>query len=178
MRVELDALREHARAHPGRAAIVTRMLDLLDVPRDVFARSHVDPGHFTASAFVLCPEGRRLLMVHHTKLGRWLQPGGHIEPTDVSLYAAAQREVSEETGVSELEPLGSGIFDVDIHLIPPSAREGAHSHFDVRYAFRARTESLVAAAEVQAARWVELDAVRELNPEESVIRCVERLRLR
>jgi 8-oxo-dGTP pyrophosphatase MutT (NUDIX family) len=154
------------------------MLALLEEPRDVFARSHLAPGHFTASAIVLCPEGRRLLMVHHTKLGRWLQPGGHVEPSDVSLQAAAEREAREETGVSALEPLGAGIFDVDIHLIPPSEREGAHSHFDVRYAFRARTASLVAAAEVQAARWVELDQVRELNPEESVIRCVDRLRLR
>ena len=178
MRLELDALREHGRAHPERAPIVTRMLELLEAPRDVFARSHLDPGHFTASAFVLCPEGRRLLMVHHTKLGRWLQPGGHIEPSDISLHAAAEREAKEETGVSALEPLGTSIFDVDIHLIPPSTREGAHSHFDVRYAFRARTGRLVAAAEVQAARWVELDEVRELNPEESVIRCVERLRFR
>jgi 8-oxo-dGTP pyrophosphatase MutT (NUDIX family) len=172
------ALREHGRAHPDRAAIVARMLELLEVSPDVFARSYLDPGHFTASAFVLCPEGRRLLMVHHRKLGRWLQPGGHIEPSDESLHAAARREALEETGVSELEPLGAGIFDVDIHPIPASPREGAHSHFDVRYAFRARTEGLVAAAEVQAARWVELDEVRELNPEESVIRGVERLRLR
>lgn len=178
MRLEIAALREHARAHPERAAIVTQMLELLAAPGDVFARSHLDPGHFTASAFVLCPEGRRLLMVHHIKLGRWLQPGGHVEPSDTSLHAAAEREAKEETGVSALEPLGAGIFDVDIHLIPPSTREGAHSHFDVRYAFRAQTVSLVAAAEVQAARWVELDEVHALNPEESVIRCVDRLRRR
>lgn len=175
MRLETQALREHGRAHPGRAAVVTQMLELLAAPRDVFARSHLDPGHFTASAFVLCPEGRRLLMVHHKKLGRWLQPGGHVEPSDPSLRDAAEREAKEETGVSSLEPLGAGIFDVDVHLIPPSTWEGAHSHFDVRYAFRARTVSLIAAAEVQAARWVALEEVRELNPEESVIRCVERL---
>lgn len=152
------------------------MLGLLEARADVFSRAHLDPGHFTASAFVLCPEGRRLLMIHHAKLGRWLQPGGHVEPSDVSLHAAAEREAKEETGVVGLEPWSPGIFDLDIHLIGASTREGAHSHFDVRYAFRARGEALRASAEVRGARWVELDKVRELNPEESVVRCVERLR--
>jgi 8-oxo-dGTP pyrophosphatase MutT (NUDIX family) len=152
------------------------MLDLLASPGDRFSRARLDPGHFTASAFVLCPEGRRLLLVHHAKLGRWLQPGGHIEESDRSLLSAAEREAREETGVSLLEPLGVGIFDVDVHWIPPSTREGQHTHFDVRYAFRARSDRLVASAEVRDARWVDLEAVADLNPEESVIRCVERLR--
>src|SRR5690348_7785306 len=34
--------------------------------------------HFTASAVVLDPEGTRVCLVHHRKLGRWLQPGGHV----------------------------------------------------------------------------------------------------
>lgn len=152
------------------------MLALLAGPADVFGRGNLDPGHFTASAFVLCPEGRHLLMVHHAKLGRWLQPGGHVEPGDLSLQAAAEREAREETGVFELEPLGDGIFDVDIHLIGASTREGAHSHFDVRYAFRATAHQLGASGEVHGARWVELDQVGRLNPEESLSRCVERLR--
>jgi hypothetical protein len=48
----------------------------------------------------------------------------------------------------------------------------------VRYAFQAQTLELTVSSEVRAARWVELGAVLELNPEESVIRCVERLRSR
>lgn len=33
-------------------------------------------GHFTASAFVISKDNRRLLMVHHNILKRYLQPGG------------------------------------------------------------------------------------------------------
>ncbi len=169
------SLSEHARVQPERAPVVTRMLDLLAAP-GAFSRLSLDPGHFTASAFVVCPEGRRLLLIHHAKLGRWLQPGGHIEPTDTSLLAAAEREAIEETGTLGLEPLCPGVFDVDVHLIAASSKEGAHAHFDVRYAFRAQTDRLVASAEVRAARWLEFGRVAELNPEESLVRCVDRLR--
>jgi 8-oxo-dGTP pyrophosphatase MutT (NUDIX family) len=178
---ELEA---YGQQQPERRAVIEQMLDLLRQPGDAFSRTHLDPGHFTASAFVVCPERRRLLLIRHPKLGRWLQPGGHIEPGDVSCLAAAQREVREETGVAQLVPLGmrgvpaglpEGIFDVDVHSIPANPREGAHAHFDVRYAFEARTAQLTVSDEVKAARWVELEAVAALNDEESIARPVRAL---
>jgi 8-oxo-dGTP pyrophosphatase MutT (NUDIX family) len=168
-------LESYQRQQPERSAVVERLLALLEQPGDAFARTHLDPGHFTASAFVLCPERRRLLLIRHPKLGRWLQPGGHIEAGDPSCCAAAQREVREETGVAELLPMAEGIFDVDVHLIPANPREGAHAHFDVRYAFEARTAQLTVSDEVKAARWVELEAVAALNDEESIARPVRAL---
>jgi 8-oxo-dGTP pyrophosphatase MutT (NUDIX family) len=168
---ELDAL---LLRQPERAAVVARLRALLNAPGDGFSRRHLDPGHFTASAFVICPERRRLLMIRHPKLGRWLQPGGHIEASDPSCCAAAQREVQEETGVAELELLEPGIFDVDVHAIPANSKEGAHAHFDVRYAFAARSTRL-RVSEVKAARWVELPEVAALNDEESIARCVRGL---
>ena len=165
-------LEEYVSSAPERRAVAEQLLELLAVPVNPFARSHLDPGHFTASAFVLCPARRRLLLIRHPKLGRWLQPGGHIEPSDVSLLAAAQREVREETGVEAFEAFAPGIFDVDVHLIPSTAKEGAHAHFDVRYAFVAAAELLTVSNEVKAARWVELEAVAGLNDEESIARPV------
>jgi 8-oxo-dGTP pyrophosphatase MutT (NUDIX family) len=169
---ELERYLERA---PERRAVGAQLLALLEQPGDVFSRAHLDPGHFTASAFVVCPERRRLLMIRHPRLGRWLQPGGHIELVDSSCQIAAAREVREETGVAELEPLEPGIFDVDVHQIPATPKEGAHAHFDVRYAFTAASEQLTVSAEVKAARWVELGAVASLNTEESIARCVRAL---
>ncbi len=169
-------LAEFARVLPQSAPVVARMLALLEASGDPFSRRQLEPGHFTASAFVLCPEQRRVLLVHHQKLSRWLQPGGHVEASDVDLFSAARREVSEETGVSVGPALGHGIFDVDVHVIPDNPREGAHLHFDVRYAFVALADRLEASPEVLAARWVELDDVARLTDEDSVLRCVERLR--
>jgi ADP-ribose pyrophosphatase YjhB (NUDIX family) len=51
---------------------------------------------FTVAVFVVHAD--RVLLHHHPKLGRWLPPGGHIEPGELP-DEAALREVHEETGV-------------------------------------------------------------------------------
>jgi 8-oxo-dGTP pyrophosphatase MutT (NUDIX family) len=169
-------LEEHAAAWPESSNVVARMLELSGRAEDPFSSRHVEPGHFTASAFVLCPGRRRVLLVHHRKLGRWLQPGGHIESSDPDLVSAARREVLEETGVAVGPCIGGGVFDVDIHAIPASSKHQAHLHFDVRYAFTAESDRLLCSPEVLDARWVELEAVARLTNEDSVLRCIERLR--
>jgi 8-oxo-dGTP pyrophosphatase MutT (NUDIX family) len=169
------ALEEHRRQCPERGSVIDLLIELAASPGDPLSRNQLEPGHFTASAFVLSADGSRLLLIHHPKLRRWLQPGGHIEPEDADCEAAARREVLEETGVAQLELLGSGIFDVDVHAIPARLTEGAHRHFDVRYAFRAQEDGLRVSSEVEAARWVPLERVVELNPEESLLRPVRRL---
>ena len=80
-------------------AVIDRALDLAR-SSDPTDRDRFVPGHFTASGFVVSPDGSSLLLIHHRRLDRWLQPGGHIDPEDASPIAAAAREVTEETGVS------------------------------------------------------------------------------
>ena len=90
--------------------------------------------HFTASAFVVDEAGERVCLVTHVKLGRLLQPGGHVEPGDASLEEAAMREAREETALElVLHPAASRPFDLDIHQIPERPGEPAHFHLDVRY---------------------------------------------
>lgn len=143
-------------------------------------RAHFTPGHFTASAFVLSPDRRDLVLIHHKKLGIWVQPGGHVEPTDEDLLGSARREVLEEVGLSDLQSLAapreSPLFDVDIHMIPARKADPAHEHFDVRFAFVAPTRNLVHSEEVADLRWVPLDEVRQMGTDQSVLRAVEKLR--
>ena len=95
---------------------------------------HQPRAHFTASAFVVDESGARACLVAHAKLGRLLQPGGHVEPTDLSLEAAALREAHEETALElEPHPTAPRPFDLDIHEIPERPGEPAHFHLDVRY---------------------------------------------
>jgi 8-oxo-dGTP pyrophosphatase MutT (NUDIX family) len=136
-------------------AALRQMLELIESPGDPFRRDRFDPGHFTASAFVLAPERDALLEVHHAKLGRWLQPGGHVEPEDESIAAAARREVLEETGLADLEAM-AGVpapYDLDVHLIPAHRAEPAHLHFDVRFLFLSRSRDAQAGPEARAIRW-------------------------
>lgn len=142
------------------------------------ARSHFDPGHFTASAFVLSADGGSLLLIEHSKLARWLQPGGHVDPEDADLEAAARREAAEETGLTDLELLSPAPFDVDVHVIPARKQEPEHQHFDVRYLFRARSGVAVADSDALDAQWVKLEDVFEMPSDESVWRAVRKIMAR
>ena len=181
--MRLDSVREqlsgYQPANATEVAFVERMLELSRAP-EACGRSHFAPGHFTASAFVLSPDRRDLVLIHHKKLGIWVQPGGHVEPSDEDLMGAARREVLEEVGLGELVPLtvagASPVFDVDIHVIPARKADPAHEHFDVRFAFVAQTRELVHSEEVADLRWVPLADVGLLGTDESVLRAVSKLR--
>lgn len=152
-----------------------RMLELL-AQSGAFQSMHFVPGHFTASAFVLSPERDALLLILHKKLGLWLQPGGHIEPSDPTLAAAARREVAEEVGADLEPPTHDALFDIDIHTIPPYGEKPAHEHFDVRYCFQARSRLFTASDEVVRAQWVPLSQLAEVTSDRSVLRAALKLR--
>jgi 8-oxo-dGTP pyrophosphatase MutT (NUDIX family) len=136
-----------------------------------FSRNRFDPGHVTASAFVLHPSRPDVALILHTKIGRWLQPGGHVESDDTSIMAAALREVSEEVGVA---PAGEPwLCDVDVHVFPARGTAPAHLHHDIRFAFRSVSDRLVVGQGANDARWWPLDAL--LAMEESLARPARKL---
>jgi 8-oxo-dGTP pyrophosphatase MutT (NUDIX family) len=152
-----------------------RMMELLRVPGDPFVRSHLDPGHFTASAFVLSADRSALLLIHHAKLGCWVQPGGHIESSDDDVLEAARREVLEEVGLAGLPLAAPGVFDLDVHRIPARPDEAAHEHFDVRFLFHAAEADPRLGGEARLTRWVPLHEIAQGDFDRSVTRAVEKL---
>jgi 8-oxo-dGTP pyrophosphatase MutT (NUDIX family) len=149
--------------------VVSRFRAFLD-RADPFRRA--DPeGHVTASAVVARPSGDSFLLVFHQKLDRWLQPGGHVEPDDPSVFDAALREAKEETGIGGLaEPLGDRILDLDVHAIPAFRDEPAHWHYDVRYLLTATDGS----APAVGARWFPYDDVLPVDVDGSLVRAVRK----
>lgn len=87
-------------------------------------------GHLTASALVMDASGNSVLLTLHPKVGRWLQLGGHCEPGDEGLRAAAQREVIEESGMPILS-ISAGPIRLDRHPVRCSAQ--VSEHLDVQY---------------------------------------------
>lgn len=172
-------LREHRAGDEREQNYLARILALVEESAHPFERSQFEPGHVTASAFVLSPDRTQILLIHHSKLNLWLQPGGHTELSDADIIAAARREVEEETGITEttLEEGYPVLLDVDIHEIPPNKKRGepAHEHFDVRVLFRATTMAFSAGSDALAARWVDLENVEDAGTDDSVRRAVRKL---
>lgn len=131
-------------------------------------RSAFDPGHFTASGFVLSPDRSSLLLVDHPRLKRWLQPGGHFEADDVSIEAAARREIAEETGVVDLTRLGQSLVRIDVHAIPARSDEPQHTHFDLGVGFHAIAWEIGPIDEVLDARWVPLSNLGDYDTDDAV----------
>jgi 8-oxo-dGTP pyrophosphatase MutT (NUDIX family) len=174
------ALESYVPATPDEAASLARILRFLQEPADPFARDNPE-GHITASAVIARPDASEFLLVHHRKLSRWLQPGGHTEASDASAFEAALREAREETGISRFEsPLGEAIFDVDVHAIPAHKKDPAHSHFDVRYLLTSTEGAREHAAQAEdpdrPMRWVSLEAAHALGVDASLARALRKAR--
>ena len=145
-------------------------------PEDAHLRSQPE-GHLTGSGFVLDAARSRVLLLHHAKLGRWLQPGGHGEG-ETDPRKIALREVEEETGLrsGELAPLPDPrILDVDVHGIPARPGEPAHWHLDLRYGFLAGVGVAPRmSAESRELRWFAVGALPE-GCDRSLLRAVWKL---
>jgi 8-oxo-dGTP pyrophosphatase MutT (NUDIX family) len=131
--LRLDAaslLGEWPAPDPEQDALRHAYLGFLAAREDACLRSCV-PGHITASALVVDPAQERVLLTLHPRVGLWLQLGGHCEPADGTLAAAALREATEESGIEGLRIEPSPLH-LDVHPITCSLGVPTR-HFDVRF---------------------------------------------
>lgn len=169
-----DLLQSYSASDARESEHRRRMLQLVESDLDPFARTSYEPGHFTASAFIVTPHDD-ILLVFHARLKKWLQPGGHIDPADADVFAAARREVLEETGVALNERAQCSLFDLDVHLIPARPNEPAHEHFDVRTLWRIPMQSVLAGSDALEVRWHARSEIDFENLDESLGRALRKL---
>lgn len=166
-------------SHRDETEMVRRIRELVTEHRECFERT-CRPGHVTGSAWILSHDRQRCLLVHHRKLGRWLQPGGHADG-QTNVAEVALREAEEETGLTKLhfaQTNGKVVpLDVDVHQIPARVDgkgneiESAHEHHDIRFLLVATTDQpLVLSDESHDLRWFTKEELHEVTDEESVLR--------
>ena len=113
------------------------------------------PGHLTGSALVLNHDATETILLFHTKLQRWLQPGGHADG-EANLARVALKEATEETGIEGLQIVDPAI-DIDIHNVAPDGADPVY-HYDVRFlVFAPADAEPVSNHESQDIRWVPFD---------------------
>ncbi len=151
---------------------------LVEATRDPWRREL--PLHVTASALIVHPETRRVLLRWHQRQQAWLQVGGHGDPGERNPLAVAGREAAEETGLADLMPWPDDqLRHLVIVAVPAGKGEPAHEHADLRYFMATRTpEAARAENEDAPLRWLSLaeayETTSEVNLRESLAR-LERL---
>jgi len=179
----LNMLKQYAEIHNDEADVVNEIQQLVTGATDCFDRT-CRPGHVTGSAWVLSHDRSQCLLVHHRKLNRWLQPGGHADG-ESDIANVALREVREETGLTNLElpqPHGELLpLDIDVHTIPARSDqsgnliEDAHQHHDIRFlVIAADRQDLVLSDESHDVRWFTHQELLKVTDEESVLRMLRK----
>lgn len=144
--------------------------------KDCFERTHL-PGHITGSSWIIDNHLEYVLLVHHAKLNKWLQPGGHADGDD-NVLRVALREAEEETGVKNFYPVHKTIFDLDIHTIPARKEMPEHLHYDIRFLLQcSRDEKIEVSEESHEVKWISLKELDRFNPERSLLRMLEKVNL-
>ena len=166
-------LEEYIVAYPNEKAAIN-MLDFFNKDENCFQKNN-QKGHFTGSAWVVTPNKSQVLMTHHKKLDMWLQLGGHADGID-DLISVAIREAKEESGFDNFVLVSEKIFDLDIHEIPAISEGPIHLHYDIRFLLEAdpKDNRIVVSDESHDVRWIPLDKVVKLNPENSMQRMVKK----
>ena len=164
---------EYKSTYTEEGAFIADFLKLLEAPT-CFERTHL-PGHITGSAWITTPQRDYVLLVHHAKLNRWLQPGGHADG-DENVLRVALREADEETGLKNFKLVNELPFDVDIHLIPERKDFPAHYHYDIRFLMEAsRDEKVIVSEESHDVKWIALNQLESYTTEQSVLRMKAKL---
>ncbi|MDF2804203.1 MAG: hydrolase [Anaerocolumna sp.] len=120
--------------------------------------------HITCSGFVINKNKDKVLMVNHNIFQSWSLPGGHTDG-DEDLIAVAISEISEETGVKDINLVTDKIVSLDILPVMGHFRKGKyitpHLHVSVVYLFQAdeNEQVIIKPDENSGVKWIPINEI-------------------
>ena len=117
----------------------TLLLNWLGSGQNILTRDN-EVAHLTASAWVVSPDRKQVLMAHHNLYNSWAWLGGHADG-DSDLLRVAMREAIEESGIESVRPVSPSIFSLEILCVEGHEKRGryvpCHLHLNVTYLLEA-----------------------------------------
>ena len=134
----VERLARFSPCNPQEEADRAEILRYLQSGDAVYDRSL--PAHLTASAWIVSPDRRQVLMAYHNLYDSWAWLGGHADG-EHDLPAVALREAAEESGLTDLRPVSEDIFSVEILSVAGHEKRGeyvpSHLHLNVTFLLEA-----------------------------------------
>lgn len=148
------------------------MIEFIENNEDVLTREN-KIAHFTTSAWITNKERTKILMIYHNIYDSWAWVGGHSDG-DEDLFHVINKEIEEETGLTNLKPLIEGIYGINIITVDNHIKRGkivnSHLHFDVEYLFEADEKESVRIKEDEnsGVKWIDIKEVNNYSTEEKM----------
>ena len=155
------------------------MLGFLKNQDNVLTREN-EIAHFTASAWVLNEKRDKVLMIYHNIYDSWSWTGGHADGEE-NLLGVAIKEVKEETGLREVQPIQKAIFSLEILTVEGHLKNEkyvpSHLHINCTYLLEASDEEELSVKpdENQGVRWMDIETCAKVSKEPSMQKIYRKL---
>ena len=169
----LTYLNQYKINYPNEIEKIDNFVDFIRTDEKCYLRENLDR-HITASCLLFNTAKDSILLTHHKKLNSWLPLGGHADGEPDPLIVAI-KEAQEEAGIDEIKVLNSVPIDIDIHHIPQYQNTPPHLHYDLVFLLQSQNDNFLISEESLDLRWVKLDEITNLNPEERVARVMHKI---
>lgn len=170
----LEAIKDYNAATPQESADKALMLEVICRFQETILTRDCRLAHLTASGFILNKTLDATLMIHHNIYQTWAWTGGHCDGNP-DLFAVAQQEALEETGLQAIDALSPDIIALDILTVPGHVKNGhwiaAHLHLNAAFVFIADRQATISHKpdENSAVAWIPLSNLEETSGEPEII---------
>lgn len=147
------------------------ILDFMSNNKDCLSRNN-KIAHFSTSAWITNPERTKVLMIYHNIYNSWAWIGGHADD-EPNLFQVIKREIAEETGLKNPEPLLNEIYGLGIVLVNNHIKRGkmvnSHLHLDVEYLFEADESCALRSKpdENSGVKWIDIKEIDDVVTDET-----------